>query len=255
MRIAVLADVHGNLPALRAVLAQLDRQPVDAIVVAGDVCGGPLVRAALELLEGRPEPVHWIAGNSERETVAVFDGAEIPDGPAGRAAAWSSGQLDRRWRDALAAWPIAITLDGVCFCHGSPRRDDEILTRGTPDAALAEALGAVSGPLVVGGHTHQQMIRQVRPDLMYANAGSIGLPYEGAWVAFWMIVADGVPQLRETSYDRATALRELQASGFPDLDDHLGDSLLTPVDPDWVTAFFEHTAGRRAHSGEPRPAG
>jgi predicted phosphodiesterase len=255
MKIAVLADVHGNLPALRAVLAALDREPVEAIVCAGDVCGGPLVRDALELLAARPEPLHWIAGNSERETVAVLDGGEIPDDAPGRAAAWSSGQLDGRWRDALASWPITLTLDGVRFCHGSPRRDDEILTRGTPDTILAEALAGVSEALVVGGHTHQQMIRTVRPDLVYANAGSVGLPYEGSPGAFWMVIADGVPQLRECSYDQPAALRELRASGFPELDDHLDDSLVTPVDPDWVTAFFEHTAGRRPHPGDSRPAG
>jgi predicted phosphodiesterase len=255
MQIAVLADVHGNLPALRAVLAQLDREPVDAIVVAGDMCGGPLVRDALDLIQARPEPVHWIAGNSERVTVTVFDGGEIPDGRAGRAAAWSSGRLDRRWRDAIAGWPIAVTLDGVRFCHGSPRRDDEILTRGTPDAALAEALADVSQSLVVGGHTHQQMIRRVHEGLIYANAGSVGLPYEGSVNAFWMLVADGAPRLRKTSYDQVAALTELRASGFPELEKHLDGSLVSPVDPDWVTAFFEHTAGRRQHPGEPRPAG
>jgi putative phosphoesterase len=254
VRIAVLADVHGNLPALRAVTGQLDSEPVDAIVVAGDVCGGPLTHDTLELLSARPEPVHWIAGNSERETVAVFDGAEISDDRAGRAAAWSSGQLDRRWRDALAGWPIALTLDGVCFCHGSPRRDDEILTRGTPDGALAAAMAAVPETLVVGGHTHQQLIRHVRDDLVYVNAGSVGLPYEGSQGAFWMLVADGAPQLRETSYDWTAALPELRASGFPELDDHLDGSLVSPVDPDWVTAFFEHTAGRRPHPGDSRPA-
>lgn len=254
MRIAVLADIHGNLPALRAVAAQLDSEPVDAIVVAGDVCAGPLTRDTLELLSARPEPVHWIAGNSERETLGVFDGAEISDDAAGRAAAWSSSQLDRRWRDALAGWPIALTLDGVCFCHGSPRRDDEILTRGTPDGTLAEALAGVPETLVVGGHTHQQLIRQVRDDLVYVNAGSVGLPYEGTPGAFWMLVADGASQLRETSYDQAAAVSELRASGFPELDDHLDGSLVSPVDPDWVTAFFEHTAGRRPHPGDSRPA-
>lgn len=255
MRIAVLADVHGNLPALRAVLAQLDSEPAEAIVVAGDVCGGPLVRDTLELLNGRPEPVHWIAGNSERETVAVFDGSAISDDAPGRAAAWSSGQLDDRWRDTLASWPIALTLDGVRFCHGSPRRDDEILSRGTPHDALAAALAGVTEALVVGGHTHQQLIRQVRDDLVYANAGSVGLPYEGSGDAFWMLVVDGVVHLRECSYDQPAALAELQASGFPELKEHLAGSLVAFADPDWVTAFFEHTAGRRPHPGDPRPAG
>ena len=72
MRIAVLADVHGNAPALRAVLAELDRDPVDAIVVAGDVVGGPLIGPSLELLAARPEPVAWVAGNCEREAVAAL---------------------------------------------------------------------------------------------------------------------------------------------------------------------------------------
>jgi putative phosphoesterase len=255
VRIAVLADIHGNLPAARAVLADVDRESVDAIVAAGDICGGPRVRETLELLEARPEPVHWISGNVERETVAAYDGAEVSDDPPGRAAAWSARELDRPWRDRLAGWPIAVELDGVRFCHGSPRRDDEILTRGTPDAVLAEALADVAEAVVVGGHTHQQLIRQVGGGPVYANAGSVGLPYEGYPAAFWMLVDDGAVQLRTTSYDRAAALTVLRASGFPDVNDHLDRSLVHPVDPDWLTALLEHQAGRREHPGAPSPAG
>ena len=254
MRIAVLADVHGNLPALQAVLEQVDAEPVDAIVIAGDISGGPLVRDALELLGARAEPVHWISGNAERETVGQFDGAPVSDDPAGRADAWSAAQLGREWRDVLASWPATVTLDGVCFCHGSPRRDDEILTRGTPDAALADALAGVDARLVVGGHTHQQLIRELPGGPTYVNAGSVGLPYEGHAGAYWLVVNDGVPQLRQTGYDLRAARFALQGAGFPDLDDFLGDSLLTPVDPDWVTAFFEYRAGRKDHPGEPRRA-
>jgi hypothetical protein len=137
-----------------------------------------------------------------------------------------------------------VALDGVRFCHGSPRRDDAILTRGTPDAALAAALADVDEPLVVGGHTHQQLIRHVRNDLVYVNAGSVGLPYEGRPGAFWTVVADGVAQLRETTYDRAAAVAELRASGYPELEDLVDNSLVSPVDPDWITAFLEHTAGQ-----------
>ena len=164
VRIAVLADIHGNLPALRAVLDELDREPVDAIVVAGDVVGGPLVRETLELLAARREPTRWVRGNCEREAVAIYDGAPVSDDPAGRAAAWSAQALDSRWRDELAAWPISLGLDDVRFCHGSPRRDDEILTRTTPDDVLTEALADVAEPLIVGGHTHQQMVRNVARD-------------------------------------------------------------------------------------------
>jgi putative phosphoesterase len=254
MRIAVLADIHGNLPALRAVLNELDAEPVDAIVVAGDVAGGALVREVLELLATRPEPVHWISGNAEREAVAAWDGAATADDEPGRAAAWSAKALDRRRRDELASWPITLALDGVRFCHGSPRRDDEVLTRATPDAALRDALDGVAEPLVVGGHTHQQVVRTLERGPTYANAGSVGMPYEGRPGAFWLVVADGVPDLRETAYDLDAAAAGLRASGFPDADGQLAESLLDPVDAGWVTALFEHGAGRREHPGPPPPA-
>jgi predicted phosphodiesterase len=251
VRIAVLADVHGNLPALRAVLAELDQDPVDAIVVGGDVVGGPLVRETLNLLAARREPTRWVRGNCEREAVAIYDGAPVSDDPAGRAAAWSAKALDGRWRDELAAWPMCLVLDSVCFCHGSPGRDDEIITRLTPDTVLRESLSRVSESLVVGGHTHQQVVRNVDDKLRYANAGSVGMPYEGRPGAFWMIVADGSPELRETSYDLDAAFQELRAADFPDVEEQLAGSLLDPTDPDWVAAFFEHGAGRGEDPGEP----
>src|ERR1700728_3685859 len=104
MRVAVLADIHGNLPALRAVLAELDGEPVDAIVVAGDAVGGPYPRDVLELLSPRSERLLWISGNAEREAVAAWDGAPTEEDQAGRAAAWTADALDRRWRDELESW-------------------------------------------------------------------------------------------------------------------------------------------------------
>lgn len=245
MRIAVLADIHGNLPALRAVLSEIDRDPVDAIVVGGDVVAGPLVRESLELLGSRHEPTRWVAGNAEREAMAVYDGARAADDPSGRAAAWSARALDERWRAEVGAWPISLELAGVRFCHGSPRRDDEILTRKTPDDVLLEALATTPELLTVGGHTHQQMIRRIGGSgRTHANAGSVGMPYEGRAGAFWMIVDDGVPVPRETPYNIEEALTELRASGFPEIEEQLTESLLEPADPDWVAAFFERSAGR-----------
>ena len=92
MQIAVLADIHGNLPALLAVLAEIDDDPVDAIVVAGDAVGGPLVAETLTALEERPEPVYWIAGNCEREAFAVHGGAPADDDESGRAASGAPGR-------------------------------------------------------------------------------------------------------------------------------------------------------------------
>jgi putative phosphoesterase len=251
VRVAVVADIHGNLPALRAVLAELDGEPVDAIVVAGDVVGGPYPREALELLAARPEKLLCIAGNSEREAVAAWDGEPPAEDEAGRAAAWTAGRLDREWRDELSSWPIAAALDGVLYCHGSPRRDDEVLTRATADEVLAEALAGVGEAAVVGGHTHQQFIRTVAGAPACVNAGSVGIPYEGRAGAFWLIMDAGVAELRETRYDVAEALEELRASGFPGVDELVAESLTKPVDAEWVAAYFEYGAGRREDPGPP----
>ncbi|MEO8969667.1 MAG: metallophosphoesterase family protein [Solirubrobacteraceae bacterium] len=250
MRIAVLADIHGNLPALRAVLAELDADPVAAIVVAGDQVAGPFARATLEVLDSRAEPVHYISGNGEREAVAADPDAP-PGGDASGTAIWAARDLGER-RTALRGWPIRLSFDGVCFCHGSPRRDDEIVTRATPDAVIAEMLADTDERLVAGGHTHQQMIRAVDTDHVYANAGSVGLPFEGRPGAFWMLVADGTPHLRVSPYPLEAARAELAATGFPGLDDFLEGSPFDPLDPDWVTALFEHGSGRGAPPGEPR---
>jgi predicted phosphodiesterase len=251
MRVAVLADIHGNLPALRAVLSDVDEQSIERIVVAGDVAGGPFVRSALDLLAAREEPVTWIRGNSEREAVAAWDGEPVSDDEVGRAAAWSAAQLDRQWRDAFDSWPLSTVLDGVRYCHGSPRRDDETLTRLTPDTALAEALAGVTENLVVGAHTHQQVIRHLTAGPTYVNCGSVGMPYEGRPGAFWLIVDDGRAELQESQYDLVAAASELRSSGFADTDSQLQESLLAPADPEWVAAFFEHAAGRGPDPGQP----
>jgi putative phosphoesterase len=251
MRVAVLADIHGNLPALRAVLAELDGEPADAIVVAGDTVGGPCPREVLELLASRSERLLWISGNADREAVAAWDGAPADDDEAGRAAAWSADALDRRWRDELDSWPITAELDGVRYCHGSPRRDDEVLTTQTPADVLAEALGGVSETVVVGGHTHQQFIRTVPGAPVCVNAGSVGIPYEGRPAAFWLIMDGTRPQLRDTPYDVDAAIDEMRASAFPGVVELVQESLLEPIDPGWVAAFFEHTAGRGGDPGPP----
>lgn len=129
-----------------------------------------------------------------------------------------------------------------------------MLTRATPDAVLPDALGGVHEAVVVGGHTHQQVIRDVSGAPSYVNAGSVGMPYEGRPGAFWLVMHDRQPQLRESAYDLDAATAELRDSGFGGIESQLAESLLEPVDPDWVTAFFEHGVGRRTDPGPPRPA-
>src|ERR671939_1517337 len=102
MRVAVLADIHGNLPALEAVLAEVDAAGVDAIVLPGDMTVGPLQTQTLDLLWSLGERAVWVRGNCERSLVEVFDGTFAADDARREAGTvWAGRQLTRAWRDRL----------------------------------------------------------------------------------------------------------------------------------------------------------
>jgi predicted phosphodiesterase len=137
MRVAALYDIHANAVALRAVLAELEREHVDLIVVGGDAAPGPLPGPTIELLRSLGDRAVFVRGTTDRWTVEEFD-ARAGGGPdEGRverpAAAWTATMIDQEQRDFLASFqePVVIEVDGLgatLFCHGSPRSDDEILT-------------------------------------------------------------------------------------------------------------------------------
>jgi predicted phosphodiesterase len=236
MRIAALYDIHGNLPALEAVLAEVEREAPDAIVVGGDLAPGPLVGECLALLA--PLGARYVMGNGDRETVAAFDGG-TPQGPG---TAFTARGLSRAQRDALAAFEPLVSLGGALFCHGSPRSDVEIVTTLTPDERLAPMLEGVEEAVVVCGHTHRQFDRRIAGRRV-VNAGAVGMPYEGVAGAYWLVVDGDEVELRRTGYDVAAAADRMRAGGFPDVDEAmLRESLLEPTDADEVAAYFERHA-------------
>jgi predicted phosphodiesterase len=241
MRVAVLADVHGNLPALDAVLAELSAEPVDLVVSGGDVVAGPMPAEVLSRLLALAEtvPMLWIMGNADRETIGAFDAgvAADRDDPAGRAARWAAERLDRAGRDFLATFAVSAAADGVRYCHGSPRSDLEILTAASPRRRVDAALAGVTEPLVVHGHTHHQYDHG-----RVAGAGSVGMPYEGRAGAFWAIVEHGRVRHRTTAYDLAAAGATIRATGYPDAEDLLAESLEDPIPRREVLAVFEQAA-------------
>lgn len=249
MRVAALYDIHGNLPALRAVLADVERARVDEIVVGGDVASGPLPRATLKRLMALGPDAWFVRGNGDREIVDVYDSGTTDIGaledPAARAASFAAAQISAEQREFLAAFTPVVRLDitglgPTVFCHGSPRSDNEILTRVTPEDRLQDVLAATAEPTVVCGHTHQQFDLSVGR-WRVVNAGSVGMPYEGRPGAYWALLGPDV-ELRRTDYELDAAVEELRAGGFPDVDEMLSESLLKPVDPGEVAAFFERQA-------------
>jgi putative phosphoesterase len=239
--VLALYDIHGNLDALEAVLADPRTSHPDAVVVGGDAVPGPFAAATLARLEAVDVPVHWIRGNGEREVASATGGPPpAEDDMAVVTAAITATELGADRSRALGELPLTVELDGVLYCHATPRSDDEILTRLTPPARWTNALACVEAALVVAGHTHQQDDRRVG-DVRFVNAGSVGLPYEGDGHARWLWIADGVPDLRCTAYDAAGTGRRILAAGWPD-DQSVNAALVDPVEAIVVTRIFEERA-------------
>ena len=228
MRVAVLCDVHGNLPALEAVVSELASIDVDRIVCGGDVVAGPFPRQCLDKLVDLDAV--FVRGNADRES---------PRAPEGTWE-WIVANLDPTSVEFLRELPQAVSLGGVLYCHGSPRDDDEILTRVSSDERFRAALEGVEERLVVGGHTHVQFERVV-DGIRFVNAGSIGIPYEGKQGAFWALLDGEDVDFRHTPYAVEAAAAVIRTSGYPGADQIAG-WLLEPEDPDEVSAYFESVA-------------
>jgi putative phosphoesterase len=228
MRVAALCDVHGNLPALEAVLAEVASLDVDQIVCGGDVVAGPFPQECLDRL--RSSGAAFVRGNADRYSERAPEGTWE----------WVSGQLDPTSLDFLAGLPLTVSLDGVLYCHGSPRDDDEILTKISPDERFRAALEGVDERVVVGGHTHVQFEREV-DGIRFVNAGSVGIPYEGKQGAFWALLDGGEVEFRHTPYAVEAAAVAIRASSYSGADQIAG-WLLEPEDPDEVSSYFESVA-------------
>jgi putative phosphoesterase len=205
VRVAALYDIHGNLPALEAVLAEVEREGVDAIVVGGDIVAGPpQPREAVELVRSLPS-AHAIRGNADRLFDDEFAGDE--------GLAWLLERLDGEQARWLAGLPFSVVLGDTLYVHATPVDDTTIVTELTTDEKLAGLLAGVEQRRVVAGHTHMQLERRVG-ETLFVNAGSVGRPYEGRTGAYWAILDDGV-ELRRTEYDLEQAARLVRASGHP----------------------------------------
>jgi predicted phosphodiesterase len=213
VRVAALADVHGNAPALEAVLAEVEREQPDLIVSCGDLTWGPLPRESLALLDPWRDRVLFVRGNSERELLE----RKLSDSEIAR---WEYEQHeDSELRDYVGrARPQAVVdvrgLGPTLFCHGSPRSDEECVTEATPPERVCEFTVDVQEACVVMAHTHMQYDRRVG-DFRLLNPGSIGLPYEPEpGHAYWALLGPDV-ELRKTAYDLEAAVERLRAARMP----------------------------------------
>jgi putative phosphoesterase len=212
-RVAALYDIHGNLPALEAVLADVDALVVDTIVVGGDVASGPMPVETLDAL--RERNAFFVRGNADR----VLDLVGTNTGETWvRARYWVAERLGEERLAFLSGLPLDLTLEigglgDVRFCHGAPGSDELTITRLTPDERLRELLIGVDEDVVVCGHTHVQFDRAVDA-IRIVNAGSVGAPYEAEPAAYWALLGPEVER-RRTDYDLESAIAAVAATGYP----------------------------------------
>ncbi|HEX2345376.1 MAG TPA: YfcE family phosphodiesterase [Gaiellaceae bacterium] len=232
MRVAALSDIHGNLAALEAVLADVEREGVDAIVVAGDSVSGPWPAEVFDRLEAVGARI--VRGNADRlDEVKGFD----PD-----QGAWNEERLGADRLATVAGWPLTLGLevDGlgtVLVCHSTPVSDEPIYTQLTPDEEVIATLGPVEADVLVCGHTHMQYERKLSNGLRLVNPGSVGMPYEGRRGAFWGLLGPDV-EFRHTEYDVEKAIDAIRALGAPVQEERL-ELLVDPLAPEFAAAEFE----------------
>ena len=209
MTIGLLYDVHGNLPALDAVLA--DARDVGSWVLGGDYAlFGAWPRETVERL--RQLDARWIRGNGERWTASPGEAPDEVQAAIERCRELLGDELVRE----LAALPTELSEDGVVYCHGSPVSDVQSFfpEAGPHDEAL---LGGVGEGMLVFGHTHLAFARLGPRGVSLVNPGSVGMPLDGDHRAAYAVVGDdGSVEHRRVAYDHqasADAIRDVIGAG------------------------------------------
>ncbi|MDQ2885003.1 MAG: metallophosphatase family protein [Chloroflexota bacterium] len=249
MKIAALYDIHGNLPALDAVLQELASVQPDVIIVGGDIVSGPLPGQTLARLQQAGEKVVSIRGNGDREVVATFDGQPFPPHMSEETrniTSWVARHLERAQRDFLAQLPEQVTfsiegLGDVMFCHATPRSDEEIFTAITPQERLASIFAGIKQQIVVCGHTHMQFERQAG-GVRILNAGSVGMPYADAPGAYWLLLEPEGYTFHRTIYNLQAAAQQVLASGYPQAQEFAEENVLQVPTAAEATDIFERMA-------------
>jgi predicted phosphodiesterase len=234
MRIALIADIHGNLAALQAALEAIDRDRPDQIVCLGDVAAtGPRPREALALLRDVGCPV--VMGNADAELLDPSDTVSDPDDFTANIldiTRWCADQLDAEDRAFIASFRPTVEVElgagnRLLCCHGSPRNFDDVIVAATPDEEIDEMIGGREAEVYAGGHTHVRMLRAWRGREI-VNPGSVGLAYrflpDGSvrlppWAEFALLSSsdEGAVSVnfRRVPYDREATVRAMHEGGMP----------------------------------------
>ncbi len=252
-RVAVLADIHGNLPALEAVLADVETAEADLIVLNGDLADGPFPTETLDRLEKLGQRAVWLRGNGDRWLVEARAGRfRHADADTDALIGWAASRLTPAHVDRLARLPLTRSLDvvglgRVGLCHATSRSDNEMVLVDSPVADFRAAFSAVDGETLVVGHSHMPFDR-LFDRRRVVNTGSVGMPY-GHGGASWALIGPDIV-LRRTSYDIDAACSRIMASGMPDAEDFVRTYVRATPSDEEALGSFRDIVRRQQDSGD-----
>jgi predicted phosphodiesterase len=221
-RLAVIYDVHGNLPALEAVLSEANAEGIDGVVCGGDVAlFGAHPAECAERLRDLGDRLVAVRGNCDRYLLETSD---APDDELD-VLRWTQAALGSELTQWLGGLPASAQLpdQGALVVHASPRNDEDVILPSSDEGAVREMLTGTGAPTVLCGHVHIQYRRQVGPNEL-VNPGSVGLPSDGDRRSAWAVIEDGTVSFRRTAYDVDGVIDELQRIGHPTAES-IGDRL------------------------------
>jgi len=232
VRLGLIADIHGNLLALEAVIDELGEENLDEILCLGDVAVGPQPGGTLDRLQELGCPVvmgnwdaYFLSGFPEQKTEFAHRLVEMGE--------WWAGQLSPAQRGYIESFEQSLERslgngERLLAFHGSPRSYEDFIFATTPDEELEQMLNGENAPLMVGGHTHFAMVRRHQGELL-VNPGSVGLPFAGPapvmrispWAEYGVLEVENGRlsiDLRRTAFDVDALLELIRRSGMPHAD-------------------------------------
>ena len=225
MRIAIFSDVHGNLTALEAVLAEIDAHSPDLVLHGGDLAfSGSRPAECVDLIRGLG--IEGVFGNADEMLTrppSMDEFAQAVPGyahvlPAIRQLAEATAQrLGTERLDWLASQPLTCLADRLALVHAGPEDCWRSPAHEAEDEELLAQYACLGRDLVVYGHVHVPFIRRVG-GFTVANSGSVGMPFDGDHRASWLLVQDGSAEIRRVEYDLAGELSVVEACGLPQSD-------------------------------------
>jgi Icc-related predicted phosphoesterase len=228
LNVAALYDVHGNVHALEAVLAELGDE--DVVLFGGDLVSGPFPRKTLELARSVPN-AEFVLGNADLLT------KYLPRPEWEESRRWVEAQFEREQVDWLAGRPFSWSCDDTLYVHANPVDVDKIVTERTADDRVRELIRDVREHRVVTGHVHMQFERLI-DTTRWVGVGSVGMPYADGPGAYWALVRPDGVEFQRTEYDLERAADAIRTSGYPGAEEFAAENVLTCPTKDEALAAF-----------------